>query len=77
MQPNISEFSYGYAITDELIHWYGTTITASPVFPSLYQEGQQGGGWDLKLQRPGIPLFLQFKLSHCMIRTNAREHQKG
>jgi len=77
MQPNISEFSYGYAITEELIHWHGTTLTAAPVFPSSYQEGQQGGGYDVMLQRPGIPLFLQFKLSHCMVRSNAQESQSG
>ncbi len=77
MQPNISEFSYGYAITEELIRWHGTKLTAAPVFPSLYQEGQPGGGYDVMLQRPGLPLFLQFKLSHCMLRSNAREVQDG
>jgi len=30
-------------------------------FPSLYEEGQAGGGYDVKL--PGIPTFIQFKLS--------------
>ena len=73
MKPDISEFSYGYALTDELINWHGTTLTAAPVFPSLYQEGQPGGGYDVMLQRPGIPLFLQFKLSHCMVRRTALE----
>lgn len=77
MKPNISEFSYGYALTDELIHWHGTPLTAAPVFPSLYQEGQAGGGYDVMLQRPGIPLFLQFKLSHCMVRSNAQEVKDG
>ena len=73
MRPDISEFSYGYALTDELIHWQGTPIIAAPVFPSLYQEGQPGGGYDVMLQRPGIPLFIQFKLADCMVRTNAQE----
>lgn len=77
MKPNISEFSYGYAITAELIHWYGTRITAAPVFPSLYQEGQPGGGWDVMLKKPGIPLFLQFKLSDYMSRRSAYEYQRG
>ena len=67
MKPQISEFSYGYALTDELIHWHGTNLTAAPIFPSLYQEGQVGGGYDLMLQRPGLPLFLQFKLADCMV----------
>jgi len=29
------------------------------------------------LQRPGIPLFLQFKLSHCMVRRTAQEVRAG
>lgn len=73
MKPNISEFSYGYAVTDELIHGHGTSVIAAPVFPSLYQEGQSGGGWDVRLERAGVPLFLQFKLSDCMVRSNAWE----
>lgn len=77
MKPNISEFSYGYAVTDELIHWPGFPITASPVFPSLYQEGQPGGGYDLHLPLVGMPLFLQFKLSDYMVRGTAREAQAG
>jgi len=77
MNPDISEFSYGYALTDELIHWHGTTLTAAPVFPSLYQEGQPGGGYDVMLQRPGLPLFLQFKLSHYMVRNTAQEVKDG
>ncbi|GAG33997.1 unnamed protein product, partial [marine sediment metagenome] len=77
VRPNISEFSYGYALTEELINWHGTQLTAAPLFPSLYQEGQQGGGFDLKLERPGIPLFLQFKLSDCMVRKSAKEIKNG
>lgn len=73
MNPLISEFSYGYAVTDELIHGLGTPITAAPVFPSLYQEGQTGGGYDVMLQRPTIPLFIQFKLAHCLTKRNAAE----
>ena len=77
MRPDISEFSYGYALTDELIHWHGTPLTAAPIFPSLYREGRprkgEPGGYDIMLQRPGLPLFLQFKLSHCMIRKSAKE----
>ena len=77
MKPNISEFSYGYALTDELINWHGTRVTAAPVFPSLYKEGQAGGGYDVMLDRGGIPLFLQFKLADCMKKANAKEAQRG
>ena len=77
MKPNISEFSYGYALTSELIHWHDISITAAPVFPSNYSEGQSGGGYDLMLQQPGILLFLQFKLSHYMKGNNAKEARDG
>lgn len=73
MKPNISETSYGYALTDELIHRQNMPINSAPIFPTLYQEGQNGGGYDLLLDRPGLPLFLQFKLSDYLSRSNASE----
>jgi hypothetical protein len=72
MRPTISEFSYGFAITSELVQAPGG-VTAAPVFPSLLDEGQQGGGWDVRLDRPGVPLFLQFKLCDQMTRRTCRE----
>ncbi len=72
MRPSISEFSYGFAITSELVQDPGA-ITAAPVFPSLRAEGQKGGGWDVKLDRPSVPLFLQFKLCDRMNRRTCRE----
>ena len=77
MKPNISEFSYGYALTEELVKGIGSKITSAPVFPSLYQEGKKGGGWDLKLEKGGIPLFIQFKLSHYLKNANAKELKSG
>ena len=73
MKPEISEFSYGFALTNELVGW--VALSAAPVFPSLIEEGKAGGGYDVKLDRPGVPLFLQFKRSHCMVRRTAKEHQ--
>lgn len=73
MKPEISEFSYGFALTNELVGW--VALSAAPVFPSLIEEGKAGGGYDVKLDRPGVPLFLQFKRSHCMVRRAAREYQ--
>ncbi|MCP3749276.1 hypothetical protein [Pseudomonas sp. SBB6] len=73
MTPNISEFSYGYAVTSEVVKLLGTSIAAAPQFPTLYAEGQAGGGYDVKIVG-GLPLFLQFKLSHYMARTNCKEH---
>lgn len=77
MRPVISEFSYGFALTNELISSPGMVLTAAPVFPSLFDEGRPGGGWDVRIQRPGIPLFLQFKLSECMTRSTCKEVRTG
>ena len=69
--PEISEFSYGFALTNELVRW--AELSAAPIFPSLIEEGGPGGGYDVKLDRPGAPLYLQFKRSECMFRRSARE----
>ena len=73
MKPDLSEFSYGFALTNELVGW--TALRTAPMFPSLIEEGRAGGGYDVKLDRPGVPLFLQFKRSECIGRTSGREHR--
>lgn len=73
MTPSISEFSYGYAVTNEVVKQLGPSIAAAPQFPTLYAEGQAGGGYDVKIVG-GSPLFLQFKLSHHMVRSNCKEY---
>ena len=67
-----SEFTYGFALTNELVS-REPKIISPPIFPSLFKEGQAGGGYDVALDRPGRPLFLQFKLSQYMSRNSARE----
>jgi len=76
MKPEISEFSYGFAITYELLHSL-PGVVAAPVFPSLYQEGQANGGYDVMIQAGGVPLFIQFKLSDYMKRSTAFEARDG
>ena len=77
MRPDISEFSYGYAVTEAFVSGLAGNITAAPAFPSLLQEGRSGGGYDVRIERNGIPTFFQFKLSDCMIRATAYEAQEG
>jgi hypothetical protein len=74
MTPEISEFSYGFALINELIGWL--PLHAAPIFPSLIAEGQPDGGYDVALDAPGIPMFLQFKRAECMVRNSARETAK-
>jgi hypothetical protein len=71
MTPEISEFSYGFALINELVGM--TSLKAAPIFPSLIEEGKKGGGYDVKLDAPGVPLFLQFKCAHCMVRSTGKE----
>lgn len=73
MDPTFSEFSYGYALTEELACGVLGQMVGAPIFPSLYGEGQPGGGYDVKLPIQGAPLFLQFKLSHYLKRSTASE----
>jgi hypothetical protein len=77
MKPDFSEFSYGYALTEELANKYRSSLAGAPIFPSLYQEGQMGGGYDVQLPIEGFPIFLQFKLSDKLERKNAKEFKKG
>lgn len=77
MNPDFSEFSYGYAVTEELVAFQKASVFAAPVFPSLYEEGQSGGGYDVKIPILCRPIFLQFKLSDYMGRTNSKEHRDG
>jgi len=74
MTPEISEFSYGFALTNEIVGW--APVRAAPLFPSLIEEGKAGGGYDVKLEMPGVPLYLQFKRADCMMRRSAREISK-
>lgn len=74
MRPDFSEFSYGYAATEEIVTLNKATLVAAPLFPSLYEEGKTGGGYDVKIPIKGTPVFLQFKLSDCLERKNAKEY---
>jgi hypothetical protein len=73
MRLLLSEFSYGYALTQELTGGALGGLVAAPIFPSLYQEGQAGGGYDVALPFAGAALYVQFKLSDCMVYRSAAE----
>lgn len=76
MKPDFSEFSYGYALTEELVRQNRSAVIAAPTFPSLFEEGKSGG-YDVKVPLSGTPVFLQFKLSDRMERETAKEHKNN
>lgn len=76
MDPLFSEFSYGYAVTQELANGR-LGFRAQAIFPSLRQEGRIGGGFDVKLlPKRGSPLFLQFKRAHYLKRVYSAQWSK-
>jgi len=71
-----SEFTYSFALVNELVMLGNPPVVSVPVFPSLIQEGRATGGYDVALDFPGKPLFLQFKLSKHVRGHRAREYQQ-
>lgn len=74
MEPTLTEFSYGYCVTEEFANGMGPGLKAAPFFPSLHAEGKEGGGFDVRI---GSALFLQFKLTEELTRRSARETKLG
>lgn len=71
MQSDFSEFSFGFALSHEIcVATPG--MKAAPVMPSLVSEGRSGG-YDIRIDRPGIPLLLQFKLSELLSHPTAAQ----
>lgn len=70
VRANFSEFSYGFAVTHRLVNSL-PGVQSAPEFPSLRDEASLG--YDLRLQYPGFPIYLQFKLSDWLSRPTARE----
>ena len=71
MKLGFTEFSYGYAFTENLIRSSASGPASAPVFPNLVQEAKLG--YDVRIDLPGSPLFFQFKLPELMVRDTARE----
>lgn len=67
MRATISEFSFGFAVTNEICQELSKLgFSAAPIFPNLRQE--KNLGYDVEIPARGFPLFLQFKLSDKMFR---------
>jgi hypothetical protein len=71
MKLGYTEFSFGYAFTENLVRSSATGPKKAPVFPNLVQEAHKG--YDVRIDLPGLPLFFQYKLPELMKRDTARE----
>jgi hypothetical protein len=67
-----TEFSFGYALTDNIIHSGLPLTPTTPVFPSLIAEGSSGGGYDVRIPLHPVAIFLQFKIPQVVRRRSSR-----
>lgn len=74
MRLGYTEFSFGYAFTENLLRSASTALLGAPVFPNLVQEGRLG--YDVRIDLPACPLFFQYKLPDLMVRDTAFEISK-
>ena len=67
LHNRLSEFSYGYGVTREVERLLAFTgLRTTPFLPSLLHEAVLG--FDVKFDRPGAALLLQFKLGEALQR---------
>ena len=69
MKSGFSEFSYGFAVTHDLLI-RSSYKRIAPLFPSQRKEAKVG--YDVELNYKGYPLFIQFKLSDYLVGPNAK-----
>lgn len=60
------------ALTENIRHSSLGDFKALPIFPSLQEEGAEGGGYDVKIDRPGKPLMIQFKVPEVIVRSTSK-----
>ena len=58
MKLSYTEFSFGYAFTENLIRSTKTRPSGAPTFPNLVQEADLG--YDVRVECPSCPLFFQY-----------------
>ncbi len=76
LHQRLSEFSYGYGVTREIERRLEARgIRATPFLPSLIYEAKLG--FDVKFDRPGKPLLVQFKLGEVLKRFRAKKGKRA
>lgn len=71
-----SESSYAFAIVRELSNGAHGNVIGAPEFPTLRQEGGDGGGFDVKIKYQLAAVFYQFKVPQ-VIRRSSKYQPKG
>ena len=70
MRPRFSEFTYGFAVTYELVESVREMLPGPPLLPSLAAEGSLG--YDVRMDGlEGWTFLAQFKVPHRMVRPSA------
>ena len=71
MTLDYTEFSFGYAFTENLVRSVPALPSTAPYFPNLRQEARHG--YDVRIDLLGRLLFFQFKLPQRLVRRSAKE----
>lgn len=67
LHQRLSEFSYGYGVTREVEQLLASIgVRSTPFLPSLLNEKKLG--FDVKIDKPGAAILLQFKLGEVLQR---------
>lgn len=67
-----SEFTFGFAFTQEVTSFCWDALSGAPEMPSLFDEGK-GKGFDAALGLWGWSMFVQFKRGSLLTRSTALE----
>ncbi|MCP5382799.1 MAG: hypothetical protein H6912_10590 [Kordiimonadaceae bacterium] len=68
---NLSETSYAFALTYELVKLFSGQLKGIPIFPTQVEEAVLG--YDVNFEEAGVPLILQFKRSTLLKTNQAKE----
>lgn len=71
MELGFSEYSFGYACTENMIRSSVSSPKKAPFFPNLVQEGKLG--YDVRIEMPASPIILQFKIPSLVKNNSAPE----
>lgn len=71
MKPEFSEFSYGFALSYEVMNALQPDVVGVPLFPS--PRAGAGTGTGVEFAPAGCPLFVQFKLAAYMKTARAKQ----
>ena len=76
VNPEFSEFQFAYGLTREIENNFSSSVVSPPTFPTQRREEIVGSDVIMRIREGNnsiTPLFIQYKRSEQMVRSDARE----